>query len=303
MGSAVLYSGLIGYDIFNHFAMSSLASTTSVRQDTLRVPTYHDVTSAQYTLPNDAPEHVRLEEQAGHLSAIMNDQVIHAPLHNPARLLEVGCGTGYLTTHLGTIYPNADVVGLDLSTVPELRIRPRNVRFLKGDVMSQTPQEWTPQSGTDLVKNDDRGFDYLFSRLLICGMNDWPGYLRKAFSLLNADGWAEMHDLDWVWFDASSGRVISDDWEWLKVLKSAAEERRLDFEGGSGVKGWMADAGFVDVKRCVHARPSMAAEFSDADNTSYEYRWPFGGAWEEEPQMKAFGDYVAREMPEMFHHV
>ncbi|SMR48986.1 unnamed protein product [Zymoseptoria tritici ST99CH_1E4] len=40
------------------------------------------------------------------------------------------------------------------------------------------------------------------------------------------------------------------------------------------------------------------AEFRDV--VVKQYRWPFGGEWEEDEKWKAWGDYVATSMPELF---
>ncbi|KAF2084891.1 S-adenosyl-L-methionine-dependent methyltransferase [Saccharata proteae CBS 121410] len=252
-----------------------------------RVPTYHKVADAQYTLPNDAPEHIRLETQAAHLSALMNNKVVHAPIPQTAtRLLDVGCGTGIVTDLLARTFPAATAYGIDLSPVPALHSRPPNVRFIQGNILKAPESDSTDdfdgqlaQTGAALPSN---AFDYIYSRLLLCGMSDWPRYLRSTYRLLKAGGWAEMHDLDWAWYDGS-GKLISNDWEWLQVMKEAGEARGLDFECGSRVKGRMEEAGFVEVER-------------------YEYSWPYGGEWEARPEMQAFGEYVATAMPELFHH-
>ncbi|KAF2190650.1 hypothetical protein K469DRAFT_721552 [Zopfia rhizophila CBS 207.26] len=127
-------------------------------------------------------------------------------------------------------------------------------------------------------------FDLINSRLLLYGMSDWPRYIRTVTCLLKpSTGRVEIHDLDWVWYD-SSNNIISDKWEWVKVLREAAEERGLDVNCGSRAAGWMKDAGLVNVK-------------------AVEYYCPFGGEWEGPEEMKAFGEYVASEMPRMFTHV
>ncbi|EMC99413.1 hypothetical protein BAUCODRAFT_57572, partial [Baudoinia panamericana UAMH 10762] len=128
--------------------------------------TYHTDQTSQYVLPNDAPEHDRLEVQARVLSGVMNGNIIHAPVHAPAvrRVLDVGCGTGPVTGYLGRKYPHADVVGLDISVVPQCRAWPPNVRFLQGNVLTMSPirgldfncgrraQQWMRDAGFDNVK-------------------------------------------------------------------------------------------------------------------------------------------------------
>ena len=61
------------------------------------------------------------------------------------------------------------------------------------------------------MPQDERLFDYVFSRLLILGMSDWQNFIRKKYLLLKPGGWAEVHDLAWDWYDPD-GSVVSDDW-------------------------------------------------------------------------------------------
>ncbi|KAK5114802.1 hypothetical protein LTR85_010115 [Meristemomyces frigidus] len=251
-------------------------------------PTYHTDKKSAYVLPNDSIEHVRLETQARHLSGIMNNRIIHSPVDKASvtRVLDVGCGTGIVTDYLAREYPSAEAVGLDLSPVPKQGDRPSNVRFVQGNILTEKPSSWVCTNDTATAPKavlDVEAFDLIYSRLLICGLSDWPKYIRTEYSLLKPGGWAEVHDLDWIWYD-KHGKVISDDWPWFRRLRSAGESRGLDFSGGSRTQQWMNDAGFVDVQVKT-------------------YRWPFGGQWETEGVWKEFGEYVSHVMVDMFWHL
>ena len=256
-----------------------------------RTPTYHTDKDSRYLIPNDSPEHVRLETQARHLSAIMNGRIIHAPLErsNVKRILDVGCGTGIVTDYLGRRYPHAEAIGLDLSAVPDLRDRPSNVRFLRGNFVTEKPSTWLPDNretanyASEQSLPDNPAFDLIYSRLLLCGMNNWPAFISAESSLLRPEGWAEVHDLDWIWYD-KSGEVISDAWPWQCRLRAAADSHGMDWSCGSRAKQWMEDAGFEDVQVKT-------------------YRWPYGGDWEKNEVMREFGEYVRTAMVELLWHV
>ncbi|KAK4961458.1 hypothetical protein LTR10_001948 [Elasticomyces elasticus] len=246
-----------------------------------RTLTYHTNKDAAYVLPNDSPEHVRLEMQARHLLAIMGDRIIHSPVNDKSikRALDIGCGTGVVTNYLARSYPSAEVIGLDLSPVPRLEDRPSNVHFVQGNIITDQPSSWQLDSNGAKSREmsqrlpDEAGFDLVYSRLLLAGMTEWPSFFQNEFHLLKSGGWAEVHDLDWIWYD-KQGSNISDDWSWWKDLWSAGESAGLDFSCGSAAQQRMKDAGFVD----VHVKT---------------YRWPFGGQWEEEKRWQDFGDYVS----------
>ena len=112
----------------------------------------------------------------------MNHQVIHAAVQPDAsRILDVGCGTGAVTIPLGKQFPNAKVYGLDFSPVPNLHERPPNVRFLQGNVMEAFSETEGGETLARLLNDSehdtqlDGKFDFIFNRLLLCGMDNWPG--------------------------------------------------------------------------------------------------------------------------------
>lgn len=251
-----------------------------------RRPTYHQHKSAEYVLPNDSPEHQRLETQAIHLSAMMNHRVLHAPIQDAKdkRMLDIGCGTGIITDLISSTYPRASCIGLDLSPVPNIRPRRSNTHFFQGNFTSSQPSSWIPNTRAPPLPNDPELFDYIFSRLLILGMTDWPSFIKKEFSLLKPGGWAEVHDLEWHWYDAEDN-VISHEWNWLQRLGEVCErEKGMDLHCGAKAKQWMQEAGFVDVQ-------------------TFEYYWPWGGEAEVTPEMREVGMYSARDVPVMLHHM
>ena len=72
----------------------------------------------------------------------MGNKPFHAPLQKPKRILDIGAGTGILTVKLGREFPDAEVIGVDISPVPNRHKKPDNVTFVQGNVL-------------DLVKNGD----------------------------------------------------------------------------------------------------------------------------------------------------
>jgi hypothetical protein len=38
--------------------------------------------------------------------------------------------------------------------------------------------------------------DFVFNRLLLCGMIDWPGYVRDGVKMVKSGGWVEMQDFE-----------------------------------------------------------------------------------------------------------
>ncbi|KAI4217884.1 MAG: hypothetical protein L6R36_009229 [Xanthoria steineri] len=232
--------------------------------DELVYRTYH-ATDAGYVLPNDAVEYDRLEEQAiGFTEMMQKNPPIHAPLENPQQLVDIGCGTGHLTRQLAEKYPTAHVYGIDLS--PVRTPTSQNMGFILGDVRK-------------LIGSDPRlayeSADFVFSRLLFMGMTDWPEYVRDTVSLVRPGGWVEMQDLIFELY--LHGSPCSDEWGWMKAIKSAAQQKGMDLQCGKNIARYMEEAGLEDI-------------------VVKEYRLPCG-TWlaEQKPETRRIGESTGRE--------
>lgn len=213
-----------------------------------------------------AKEHARLEKQAQLLETVMGGEVLHAPVEGSKvnRVLDIGCGTGCVTDTLAGRFPSAAVYGLDLSPVPDLRGQRPNIEYLQGNALTQKPTAWTGPEGPVLDQNEAI-FDYVFSRLLIAGMTDWPGLLKQEFAMLKSGGYVEHHECNFTNYDKQAETVQDGR---INVMQAS----NLQTQAGSKLKGWLEDAGFVDV-------------------VSREYRLPWGGRLETDPGMKEVGEF------------
>lgn len=213
---------------------------------------------------SSAPEHERLDLQTVAINRMMHGRPIRAPLASPARILEVGCGTGAMTSYFAETYPSAkDVIGIDLSPVPP-RQAPTRATFIQGDFRQMVPGGEYPE----LLPNS---FYYAFSRMLACGMNNWPAYIAQVKELLKPGGWIELQDLDLYYWDQDE-RPICESWRWLRDQTAAWAARGLDVRIGWKLERYLREAGFVDVRvekfRWIfgrwkgHAETDMIGEYS-----------------------------------------
>lgn len=124
----------------------------------------------------------------------MSNEIFHAPCSNPKRILDVGCGTGRTTAQLAEKYPDAQVIGIDLSPVPAIRPKPKNVVYIQGDV-----REMIKAGKEPFVPG---AFDYVFGRLLVAGMTDWKGYFEQIRTILAPGGWFEVQEPELGFRDA-----------------------------------------------------------------------------------------------------
>ncbi len=99
----------------------------------------------------------------------------HIP-NNPRQILEVGCGTGKNLLNLARHFPEADIVGVDISEAM-LGIARRKIGTLKDRV-------WLLQRSYDQPLNFDESFDLVLFSYSLTMMN--PGW-REAIDSAHAD--------------------------------------------------------------------------------------------------------------------
>lgn len=210
----------------------------------------------------------------------MRGKIVHAPLENPTKILDVGCGTGIVTRHMGSNYPSATVYGIDISPVPPTNASdaipqtPPNVQYIIGDIRKLAEEDERVKAGN---------FDCIFQRLLICGVTQWQSYVSRMATLLRPGGWLEIHDYAERWYDAKqSDRMISEDWKWTHALRRGGAQLGLDLDIGVNAEEYMRNAGLVDVK-------------------VVKYMVPYG-TWlaDERPETKRIGVNSARDMGPIF---
>ena len=165
----------------------------------------------------------RLEDQANAYNELMSHKIVHAPLHEPQKILEVGCGTGNVCRQLAQQFPDATVLGVDITPVPPFANTPPNISYIQGDIKQ------VASSDQRLISGD---LDYIYERLLISGMTSWPSHIRQMATLLRSGGYLEMHEAACRWYKCSSAsplvpndddRMISADWPWFDTVRRGAE--------------------------------------------------------------------------------
>ena len=151
-----------------------------------------------------------------------------------------------MTALLGQRYPDAEIIGLDISPVPERHDKPSNVTYIQGDIQ-------------ELAKSGDAGFgagtfDYIFHRLLIFGITDWPAYMATVDSLLRPAGWTEMQDFDLLLLNRT-GQSLADQWRFWGAMQEDCRAIGLNIRVGSKLASYMKDRGLRDVNETVYNWP------------------------------------------------
>jgi hypothetical protein len=129
---------------------------------------YQSFPNATYFAPNDEEEQGRMEEQHCAKFFATGKKFYHSPLEKPRYVLDIGTGTGEWAVDMGDLYPNAEIIGVDLSPIQTAWV-PLNVRF----EIANVELTWTWP---------DDYFSLIYSSLMVLGsIRDPRCYFRQAF--------------------------------------------------------------------------------------------------------------------------
>ncbi|KAI9846906.1 MAG: hypothetical protein M1837_003518 [Sclerophora amabilis] len=226
----------------------SSSSTRSLTQSILDYPMengrrYHKYREGSYMYPNDDLENERLDLQHEFLKIVFGGKIHFAPLQNPRRILDIGTGTGIWPVEMADTFPEAEVIGTDLSATQPDWV-PDNVHFVVDDA---TEEDW-------LYPSDH--FDLIHSRLLLGCFEDFRDIIRKGFKYTKPGGWMESQEpMSMAYCDDGT---MPEDWtfnEWSKIGDDAAMSHGKPLRIANKLKRWYEQAGFVDVHEVMFKIP------------------------------------------------
>ncbi|KAH7625497.1 S-adenosyl-L-methionine-dependent methyltransferase [Sordaria sp. MPI-SDFR-AT-0083] len=224
---------------------SIVSSTVSLSSTIFEYRTHHgrtyhgDIGNAEAWEPNDK-RHLDSMDIAHHtLTLSIGGKLFLSPLDKKKvqKVLDVGTGTGLWAIDFADEFPNAEVIGTDVSPIQPSWVPP-NVKFELDDCN----REWTWA---------DSSFDFIHMRLLIGVVQDWHALFRQAYRTCKPGGYVESF--------VSSAQFTSDDGsvkpgsaldQWGKVFTQGGEKfgRTFNVIEEDLQRSGMEAAGFVDIE-------------------------------------------------------
>lgn len=187
-------------------------------------------------MPNDEDEQSRLQIMHQVFLSFFNSQLTTVPLVAPTKILDIGTGTGEWAIGMGEAFPNADVIGTDLSAIQPSAV-PSNVYFEIWD--AEEDEQWTePAQSCDLIH----------FRSMSGSFQSWETIYQRTLEYLKPGGYIEVLDCDPA--HSTFSRFWSSDSEirtWWMAVSDAMLRTGRDFTPLNAAVERLQSAGFVDV--------------------------------------------------------
>ncbi|KAL1969217.1 hypothetical protein VTN77DRAFT_471 [Rasamsonia byssochlamydoides] len=203
---------------------------------------YHAYRQGEYVIPNDEREQERMNLHHHIHQLVLGGALFRAPISpHPQRILDLGTGTGLWAIDMADEYPQATVIGTDLSPIQPSWVPP-NCQFELDDFES----EW----------NFSKPFDFIHGRSLAGSIRDHDRFLRQCLDNLTPGGWLELADFAVaVYADDDTLQRATNLLEWQDRLEEASTKFGKRLNVAHQYKDWMSRAGFVNVKEDVYKVP------------------------------------------------
>lgn len=188
-----------------------------------------------YALPSDLSEMNRLDFQHFILRQAFKGNYA-APVRNPARILDVGTGTGRWAKEVAMLFPAAGVTGLDVKEqVAESQgadLTPANYSFVSGNILEGLPFP-------------DATFDFVHQRLLFFAIpsDRWQFVLNELARVTRPGGWVEVVEGRYGYEPMGpAAQHISD------VMLAAMLKRGIDPRASAHLDEFLRNAGLQQVQ-------------------------------------------------------
>ncbi|KAI5788353.1 S-adenosyl-L-methionine-dependent methyltransferase [Geopyxis carbonaria] len=140
---------------------------------------YNAFREGSYVFPNDEREQDRMAIMDQMMHLLFEGELYLSPLENPRRILDLGTGTGIWSSDMATKFPNARIIGTDLSPIQVPP--PDNCIFEIEDANS----DWVYPANH---------FSMIHARQLHSGITSWRKLCQQSYTHLHPNGWAEFHE-------------------------------------------------------------------------------------------------------------
>ncbi|KAH8599213.1 S-adenosyl-L-methionine-dependent methyltransferase [Bisporella sp. PMI_857] len=196
---------------------------------------YHSFGSTEHWGPCDEDALDQQDISHHFWTLLLKGELYTAPVKNPQRILDVGCGTGIWVIDVAEKHPEADVKGVDVAPIQPSWVPP-NARFELDDF---NLLDW----------GNENKYDLIHQRELLGSVTDWNTFYRNCFQSLKPGGWLDCLEPG-AFFESNFGTVGPDHVfkRWGEVMLESGKASGMDFHVGPFMKQRIEDAGFINVQ-------------------------------------------------------
>lgn len=137
-----------------------------------------------YLLPKDAEEQYRLNFQHHALYSAIGNHYLVPIRPDVTTMLDVGSGTGIWSVEMASLFPQAHIVGVDISAASLQYTSSSSYTFCLADILKGLPFP-------------DKQFEYVHQRLLVAAIPaaNWPGTIHELVRVTRLGGWVELLEI------------------------------------------------------------------------------------------------------------
>jgi hypothetical protein len=198
------------------------------------------------------------------MKMVLGGQSYLSPLSQqkpPSDILDIATGTGLWAIEMGDEFPQARVIGTDLSPIQPFHVPP-NVRFYVEDSYVCNLTDLCPKIMLiPCHRSEDwdypQQFDFIHTRVTLgCWEDMKRQVVWQAFQNLRSGGWFEAQEL-LVMPQSDDGSLAADSalLKWINEINAASEAANRKLYVGDQIKHWLREIGFVDVQEHIFKIP------------------------------------------------
>ncbi|KAI9597293.1 S-adenosyl-L-methionine-dependent methyltransferase [Syncephalis fuscata] len=186
---------------------------------------------ANYLWPTDLDETDRLNTQHNIIRYVLRRTYL-APVNDPKRILDVGCGTGMWMKEVARDYPKASLIGVDIADIFMQTDMPNNCAFELGNILE----------GLSFSSNR---YDFVHQRLMSGAIpaSFWPTHVGELFRITQSGGFLELADTDFSFQNVGDiGYRVN------KIVEQCFAYRGLDLSIIRRLDKLMKRAGYIEIQ-------------------------------------------------------
>lgn len=162
---------------------------------------------------------------------------------NVELILDLGSGTGVWPLEMAVRYPQAKILGIDISRIQRTNAVPPNVGF----VIDNVENPWPTPAGS---------IDFLHARSLAGGVTDWPALFKQAYEKLKPGGLLEWTELAIQIFDFDGNFGDAELCpNFLNLWRDVSHRNNINFTPSPHGPEWLVDAGFENIAQRTEILP------------------------------------------------